>query len=172
MDEKGYGETPCLPANFLATLLEPFLKRAAAPRPLPHCCPAVPAAESSHRATPDSDACSAGSSPVRCVRQALEPRARELRAWPGASRTCVAGCGRRLALRPLGRVANTRPGAPCRVSGVPSSLHRTRRLRRCRCWRSAVATRSVIPTKRMRPFFGAMSSPHQSECRIFDFERE
>ena len=29
-----------------------------------------------------------------------------------------------------------------------------------------------ITERRMRPFFGAMSSPHQSECRIFDFERE
>ena len=29
----------------------------------------------------------------------------------------------------------------------------------------AVASRSVIPTYRMRPFLGAVSSPFQSECR-------
>lgn len=49
------------------------------------------------------------------------------------------------------RIAASAAAGLLRVDGVPSSLHRTRRLRRCRCWQSAAASRSVIPANR-RPW--------------------
>ena len=67
-------------------------------------------------------------------RRALHRQVRAERA-----RQCV-DAGRHLGS--LGCVA-TRGQMPCRVVGVPSSVQSTRRLRRCRCWRSAIANRSV-----------------------------
>ena len=102
-----------------------------------------PAAGWPHRARPGSGACTAASSRDPDGRRVPGSPSPVRRTWPGANRTCGAGCELPLSRLPVWRNAASGPGSFSASAASPSSSQSTLGPRRCLPLFSAPASRVV-----------------------------